>query len=165
LIAAGVADVLDLSAQPGHGVRALRLLGMAEAHNLCNECAGVIHIIGCAARESAETVRLPLPARVMLVDLAQRQGAVQQDAREVRGCRRHRAGAATLRGHSLLHRTDRSRRRYGALDDARSGAALTGRNACMSCRLAITPPLVRRIRSISCSQFRSRVTVFDVFPA
>jgi hypothetical protein len=77
------ADALDLSAQPGPGVRALRLLDMAEAHNLRNERAGVVHMIGRAARESAETVKFSLPARAMLVELAQRRGAVQQDAREL----------------------------------------------------------------------------------
>jgi transcriptional regulator with XRE-family HTH domain len=77
------ADALDLSAQPSPGKRALRLIDVAEAHNLRNERAGVIHMIGRAARESAETVKFSLPARAMLVELAQRRGAVQQDAREL----------------------------------------------------------------------------------
>ena len=74
--------MLDLSTQPGRGVRALRLLDMAEAHNLRNERAGVIHMIGCAARESVATVRFLLPRGRCWSTWPSGGGAVQQDARE-----------------------------------------------------------------------------------
>ena len=77
------ADALDLSAQPGPGKRALRLLDIAGAHNLRNERAGVIYMIRRAHQESAETVKFDLPARAMLVDLSQRRSSVRHDAREL----------------------------------------------------------------------------------
>jgi len=77
------ADALDLSAQPGPGVRALRLLDIAEAHNLLNEHAGVIYMIRRAHRESAETVKFELTGRAMLVDLSERRSSVRDDAREL----------------------------------------------------------------------------------
>jgi transcriptional regulator with XRE-family HTH domain len=77
------ADALDLSAQPGPGVRALRLLDIAEAHQLLNERAGVVHMIGRAHRVSAETVRYSLFARAALLDLSERRTSVRDDAREL----------------------------------------------------------------------------------
>ncbi len=83
--ALGRADALDLSAQPGPSKRAWRLLDVAEAHNLRNERASVIHMIGRAHRESAETVRYNLFARQALAELSDRRSAVRQDAQELAG--------------------------------------------------------------------------------
>ena len=79
------ADRLDLSALPGPGKRAIRLLDIAEAHHQRAEPVGVVHMIGRAHRESAETVRYNLFARQALAELSDRRSAVRQDAQELAG--------------------------------------------------------------------------------
>jgi len=77
------ADRLDLSALPGPGKRAMRLLDVAEAHQQRAEPVAVVHMIGKAHRESAETVRFNLFARHALAELSERRSAVRQDARDL----------------------------------------------------------------------------------
>ena len=77
------ADRLDLSTLPGPGKRAMRLLDVAEAHQQRAEPASVLHMIGKAHRESAETVRFNLFARQALTELSERRSAVRQDARDL----------------------------------------------------------------------------------
>jgi transcriptional regulator with XRE-family HTH domain len=79
------ADQLDLSALSSPGRRAIRLLDVAEAHQQRAEPVGVVHMIGKAHRESAETVRFNLFARHALAELSERRSAVRQDARELAG--------------------------------------------------------------------------------
>jgi hypothetical protein len=77
------ADRVDLAALPSRTRRAVRLVDVAQAHSLRNQHASAVHMLGRALRESAESVRFSLPARAMLVDLAQRRSSVRRDAREL----------------------------------------------------------------------------------
>jgi len=77
------ADRLDWSSIPSPGRRAARLLDVAEAHQQRAEPTAVVHMIGRAHRESAETVRYSLWARQALLELVGRPGAVRHDAREL----------------------------------------------------------------------------------
>jgi len=61
----------------------MRLLDVAEAHQQRAEPASVLHMIGKAHRESAETVRFNLFARQALTELSERRSAVRQDARDL----------------------------------------------------------------------------------
>lgn len=73
----------DPAALPSRTRRAVYLIDAARAHSLRKNNLAVVHLLGDALREAAETVRYNTFARVTALELAEHGGAVRADARRL----------------------------------------------------------------------------------
>jgi len=73
----------DPAALPSRTRRAVYLIDAARAHSLRKNTLAVVHLLGNAMREAADTVRYNTFARAIVLELAERGGAARADARQL----------------------------------------------------------------------------------